>query len=66
MTDSTTPAPVCTRPAALCLAWRLVTGFASRHPPKTSVALPLSTFGGHRPASTVHAHPGTAAAGSII
>jgi hypothetical protein len=55
MIDSTTPAPACTRPAA-----------QDQHPPKASVALPLSTFGGHCPASTVHAHAGTAAMKSII
>jgi hypothetical protein len=31
----------------------LVTGFASGHPPKGSVALPLFPFVGHRPASTI-------------
>ena len=55
MMESTTSAPVCTRPAA-----------QDQHPPKASVALPLSTFGGHCPASTVHAQPGTAAAESTI
>ena len=55
MTDSTTPAPVCTRPAAQARTRR-----------EGSVALPLSPSGVHAPASTVHAHPGTAAAQSII
>jgi len=55
MVDSTTPAPVCTRPAAQ--------GGTRR---EGSVALPLSPSGVHRPASTGHAHPGTAAAESTI
>jgi len=55
MVDSTTPAPVCTRPAAQD---------GTRQ--EGSVALPLSPSGVHRPASTVHAHPGSAAAESTI
>jgi hypothetical protein len=55
MVDATTPAPVCTRPAA-----------QGRTRRKGSVALPLSPFGVHAPASTGHAHPGTAAAESTI
>jgi hypothetical protein len=55
MVDSTTPAPDCTRPAAQG-------GTRQKGP----VALPLCPFGVHRPASTVHAHPGTAAAESTI
>jgi hypothetical protein len=33
LTEHDPRATPCTRPAAPCLAWRLVTGFASRHPP---------------------------------
>jgi hypothetical protein len=55
MVDSTTPIPVCTRPAAPDGTRR-----------KGSVALPLSPSCVHRPASTGHAHPGTAAAQSTI
>jgi hypothetical protein len=55
MIDCTTPAPGCTRSAAQ-------DGTRQKGP----VALPLFPFGVHRPASTVHAHPGTAAAQSII
>ena len=49
------PAPVCTRPAAQDATRR-----------KGEVALPRSPFGVHRPASTGHAHPGTAAAKPTI
>jgi len=55
MLDSTTPAPVCTHPAAQDGTRR-----------KGPVAPPLFPFGGHRPASTVHAHPGAAAAETSI
>jgi hypothetical protein len=55
MVDSTTPVPVCTRPAAQDGTRR-----------KGPVTLPLCPFGVHRPASTGHAHPGTAAAESTI
>jgi hypothetical protein len=55
MVDSTTLAPVCTRPAAQDGTRR-----------ERSVALPLSPSGVHRPASTGHAQPGTAAAESTI
>src|SRR3954447_2662691 len=55
MVDPPPPVPVCTRPAAQA---------GTRQ--KGSVALPLSPFGVHRPASTGHAHPGTAATESII
>src|SRR3954465_15899087 len=55
MVDPTTPVPVCTRPAAQ-------DGTRQKGP----VALPLCPFGVHRPASTGHAHPGTAATGSTV
>ena len=55
MVDPATPAPVCTRPAA-----------QGRTRRKGEVALPRSPFGVHRPASTGHAHPGTAAADPAI
>jgi len=55
MVDRTTPVPVCTRPAA-----------QGRTRRKGEVALPRSPFGVHAPASTGHAHPGTAAAHSTI
>jgi len=55
MLDSTAPAPVCTHPAAQ-------DGTRQKGP----VAPPLFPFGGHRPASTVHAHPGAAAAETSI
>ena len=55
MIDAPTPVPVGTRPAAQPGTHR-----------KGSVALPLSPSGVHRPASTGHAHPGTAAADSTI
>src|SRR3954451_19287965 len=55
MIDPATPIPVCTRPAAQD---------GTRQ--KGSVTRPLSPFGVHRPASTGHAHPGTAATESII
>src|SRR3954469_6364840 len=51
MVDPATPVPVCTRPAA-----------QGRTRRKGEVALPRSPFGVHAPASTGHAHPGTAAA----
>ena len=50
MVGSATPVPVCTRPAA-----------QGRTRQEGSVALPLSPSGVHAPASTGHAHPGTAA-----
>jgi len=37
-----------------------------RHVPKASVALPLSTFGPRRPASTIHGHLTARAAQSTI
>ena len=55
MLETTTLAPVCTRPAA-----------PDQHPLKGFVALPLSPFGVRCPASTGHAHPGTTAAASTI
>jgi hypothetical protein len=45
MVDSTTDTAICP-----CLAAQ------DRHVPKAAVALPLSTFGPRRPASTIHGH----------
>ena len=50
MVGSATPVPVCTRPAA-----------PGPPPHEGSLALPLSPTRGHPPATTGHAHPGTAA-----
>ena len=55
MVDPTTPAPVCTRPAALDGTRR-----------EGSVALPLSPFGPRRPASTARGQLTARAVGSII
>jgi hypothetical protein len=58
MTESTTPAAICPRPAA-----------PDRHGPKGSVVLPLSPFGPRRGGVgqiTVHGHLATRAMDSII
>jgi hypothetical protein len=55
MTDPTTRTTVRTRLAA-----------PDRHPPKRFVALPLSRFGGRRPASAIRARSVVRAAGPII
>jgi len=55
MVDFATHTTVCPRLAA-----------QDRHVPKASVALPLSTFGPCRPASTIHGHAAARTAKSTI